>query len=115
MERLHIQPERLNPAKPVKAMSFLEVTHKGNRELLKKYMRYGIGVTNLSISVLRTEMIWVRNFLSEAGREDICQATGKQMEEYFLLLRRFLPEIPCQPALVGGIDEPLRNLRVRMA
>lgn len=89
MERLHIQPERLNPAKPVKAMSFLEVTHKGNRELLKKYMRYGIGVTNLSISVLQVEMIWVRNFLAEigqTGREDICRITGKQMEEYFLKL-----------------------------
>ena len=89
MERLHLQPERLNPAKPVKVLSFLEVTHKGNRELLKKYMRYGIGVTNLSASLLRIEMIWVRNFLSEigqTGQEDIRRVTGKQMEEYFLKL-----------------------------
>ena len=86
MERLHIQPERLNPAKPVKALSFLEVANKGNRDLLKKYMRYGIGVTNLSISVLQVEMIWVRNFLSEteqAGQDDVRRATGKQMDGYF--------------------------------
>ena len=86
MERLHLQPERLNLAKPVKALSFLEVTHKGNRELLKKYMRYGIGVTNLSISVLQREMIWVRNFLSEirqGEQEDVCRVTEKQMEDYF--------------------------------
>lgn len=53
MGRLHLQAERLNPSNPVKRLSFLEVPHKGNRELLKKYMRYGIGVTNLSISALR--------------------------------------------------------------
>ena len=83
MERLHLQPERLNPSSPVKKLSFLEAPHKGNRELLKKYMRYGIGVTNLSISALRQEMTWVRNFLSEIGQEDICQITEKQMDGYF--------------------------------
>lgn len=86
MERLHIQPERLNPANPVKALSFLEVTHKENRELLKKYMQYGIGVTNLSISALQREMTWVRNFLSEVGQgeqEDVCRVTEKQMDDYF--------------------------------
>ena len=83
MERMHLQAERLNPSNPVKRLSFLEVPHKGNRELLKKYMRYGIGVTNLSISALRREMTWVRNFLSETGQEDVTGITEKQMDAYF--------------------------------
>lgn len=86
LERLRLQPERVNPSRPVQKLSFLEVTHKKNRELLKKYMRYGIGITNLSISSLRIEQIWVRNFLSEIGQgeqEDIRTVTEKQMEEYF--------------------------------
>ncbi len=88
MERLHLQPERINPASPVKRLSFLEVTHKGNRELLKRYMRYGIGVTNLSISKLRIEQIWVKDFLAglDRGEQDVCTATAAQMEEYFLKL-----------------------------
>ena len=88
MERLHLQPERINLASPVKRLSFLEVTHKGNRELLKRYMRYGIGVTNLSISKLRIEQIWVKDFLAglDRGEQDVCTATAAQMEEYFLKL-----------------------------
>ena len=83
MERLHLQPERLNPSSPVKRLSFLEVPHKGNRDLLKKYMRYGIGVTNLSVSALRREMTVVRNFLAETGQQDICRITEKRMDGYF--------------------------------
>lgn len=86
MERLHLQPERLNPSSPVKKLSFLEVTHKANRELLKKYMRYGIGITNLTIGALRRDMIWVREFLAEIAQEEqesILTVTERQMEEYF--------------------------------
>lgn len=39
LERFHFQPERINPSNPVKRLSFLEVTHKRNRELLKQYMQ----------------------------------------------------------------------------
>ena len=67
MERLHLQPERTNPANPVKRLSFLEVAHKGNRELLKKYMRYGIGVTNLSVSMLQMEQLWGEGLPGRAG------------------------------------------------
>lgn len=45
MERFRIQPERLDTAYPIKTISFAEVTHRKNRELLKKYIRYGLGVT----------------------------------------------------------------------
>ena len=83
MERLHLQPERLNPSSPVKKLSFLEIPHEGNRDLLKKYMRYGLGVTNLSVSALRREMTWVRNFLAEMGPQDACSITEKQMDSYF--------------------------------
>lgn len=86
MERLHLQPERLTPSNPIKRLSFLEVTHKGNQELLKKYMRYGIGATNLSVSSLRREMILIRKFLSEIGQDgqtDAAEITEGQMDDYF--------------------------------
>lgn len=86
MERLRIQPERMDASAPVTYLSFLEVRHKRNRDLLKKYLRYGIGITNLSISVLRSELIMVRKFLEEtkqAEDEDICMVTPEQMDTYF--------------------------------
>ena len=63
-----------------------EVTHKKNRELLKKYIRYGLGITNLSVSVIRGEHSAIRNFLNDICQdenEDVCSVTPAQMDDYF--------------------------------
>lgn len=86
LERFYFQPERINPSNPVKRLSFLEVTHKRNRELLKQYMQYGLGITNLVIANLRSEMIVVRRFLAGLNQnedENVCMVTEQQMEVYF--------------------------------
>ncbi|WP_455437591.1 tyrosine-type recombinase/integrase [Hungatella hathewayi] len=86
MERFYFQPGRIDLSNPVLTLSFIEVTHKRNRELLKKYMRYGLGITNLTIANLRSEMYQVRNLLMELTQEettDICAVTSEQMEAYF--------------------------------
>lgn len=86
LERFYFQPERINPSNPVKRLSFLEVTHKQNRELLKQYMQYGLGITNLAITNLRGEMIMVRNFLADLNQkedEDVCTVTEQLMDTYF--------------------------------
>lgn len=85
MERMHLQPERIDPAAPVMSLSFAEVTNKENRKLLQKYLRYGIGITNLSISSLRTEFIVVRKFLGDMNQpetENICMVTEQQMDAW---------------------------------
>lgn len=86
LERFHFQPERIEPSIPVKRLSFLEVTHERNRELLKQYMRYVLGITNLTINSLQAEFLYVRNFLEELEQEDnedICRITEEQMNAYF--------------------------------
>lgn len=86
MERIYLQPERVDEACPVKILSFIEVTHRRNREMLKQYTRYGLGITNLSIKVLRTEHSIVRGFLEEMDQSedtDICKVTPQQMDAYF--------------------------------
>lgn len=94
MERFHFQPERLDPARPVKYLSFLEVGHKGNRKLLKQYMQYGLGITNLAINNLRGEFLYVRNFLAwidQSGGYDVLTSTPKQMDRFFQdLLKKHL-------------------------
>ncbi len=86
MERFRIQPERLDPSSPVLTISFAEVTHRENRRLLQMYLKYGIGITNLSISNLRTEQIYLRKFLKELNQseiENVCMVTEQRMDEYF--------------------------------
>lgn len=102
MERFYFQPERIDLSNPVLTLSFIEVTHKRNRELLKKYMRYGLGITNLTIANLRSEMYHVRNLLMELVQEeatDICAVTSEQMDAYF----QELQERKIQPATFNKI------------
>lgn len=85
MERMHLQPERIDPAAPIMSLSFAEVTNKENRKLLQKYLRYGIGIANLSISSLRTEFLVVRKFLGDMNQpetENICMVTEQQMDAW---------------------------------
>lgn len=86
MERMHLQPERVDPSGEVCSLSFAEVKHKGNRKLLQTYLKYCIGITNLSISNIRKEFLDVRSFLVElnqAENENVCTLTTEQMNSYF--------------------------------
>ena len=86
VERLHLKPERLNPSKPIRNISFLEVPHKKNREYLKKYIRYGLGITELSLSAIIMEMRYIRSFLSALNmkqEETVCCVTSERIEYYF--------------------------------
>ena len=81
LERFKLEPERINPASPVISLSFVEVTHDGNRALLQKYARYSLGLTDLSVNALRTEVTEIRGFLQELD-EDACKVTQSQIKSY---------------------------------
>lgn len=88
LERFHFESTRINPASPVLSLSFAEVTHIENRRLLQQYMKYGLGITHLSISNLREELTMVRRFLKWLdGRmdisEDVCGIGSGTIEDYF--------------------------------
>lgn len=63
LERIHIAGERINQSNPPGRLSFEEVRNKTNRELLKKYMRYLLAVSDISLSIIRTKNSYVRNYL----------------------------------------------------
>lgn len=69
MERLHLQKERINPSRPVRSISFLEVHNPDSRELMKKYVRYQIGLTDLSIGSVFQEFLYLRRFQEEIPPE----------------------------------------------
>lgn len=91
MGRFHLEAERLNPAKPVRSISFLEITNLGNRNMLKKYMRYTIGLTTLALSDICQEFYLVRKFLVRLPPDlDICWINRQQMEQSLWLLEKEL-------------------------
>lgn len=93
LERLHLEPERIDPANAIVSFSFAEVSHDRNRELLQKYMRYGLGLTSVTIRYLQGEMLEIRAILQEM-KEDACEVTEIQMEGYIkgLQAKKIKPE-----------------------
>lgn len=86
LERFYFEPERVDLSNPIRSLSFLEVTHQHNRELLKQYMRYTLGITNLTINTIRKELLYVKNFLVELGQDswaDVCTVRERQLNAYF--------------------------------
>lgn len=78
LDRFHFESTRINPSNLVHSLSFVEVGHIGNRRLLQQYMKYGLGITHLSISSLRNELHIVRRFMEylddrAAMARDVCR------------------------------------------
>ena len=140
VELLHLKSERLNPAKPIHNISFLEVPHKKNREYLKQYIRYGLGITDLSLQSLTMEMRYIRSFLSALNmkeEETVCCVTLEQIDSYlrqleekelqaksynaqvmailrffhFLQARRYINRIPFQKDFYLKKEVPLHHNR----
>lgn len=116
LERFQIQPERLDAANPVAAISFVEVSHPKNRELLKRYIRYGLGVTNIAISVIRSEHYIIRNFLTDIRQkedEDVCSVTPAQMDDYFSRQRQRTIQAETYNKIVMSIYHFFNYLKVK--
>ena len=61
LERFQFDATRYDPTRPVKRISFLDIADKGNREYLKKYVKYQLGVTGASV-----QNIWARTYITKA-------------------------------------------------
>lgn len=99
LDRFQLQPERINESNEVKSLSFLEVASKENRDLMKKYARYSIGITNITIGVIRAELINIRKFLIYLNQTNVCTVASEQMNEYFRIQR----EKEIKPGTYNGI------------
>lgn len=89
LERFHFSKERMNPSNPVESISFKEITHLENQTILRKYMRYLFGITDLSISTIRTKFLELRNFLIEfdAVEKPIYQVEDIKIQKYLEMVR----------------------------
>ena len=77
---------RINPAKPIRTISFIEIEDKENRKYLQKYMKYCLGITHLTIGVIYSEFTHIRNFmvwLEKNDPQDVRHIVEETMKAYF--------------------------------
>lgn len=90
LERFHFSRERMNPSKPVDLISFKEVTNLENQKILKKYLRYLFGITDLSISTIRIKQLELRTFLAHFNGEQkpIYEMEAEKIQKYLESIQR---------------------------
>lgn len=124
MDRIHVQRERINPAKAVDTISFLEISNRDNRNLAKQFVKYNLGLTDLSVNSICQEFSYIRRFLSSLPPDiSACGGSSGQVEKalqqfenneqaeksynsalsavvhfyQFLKVRNYISETPFQP------------------
>lgn len=90
LERFHFSRERVNPSKTVESISFREITQEENKKYLKKYMRYALGITDISICNIQMRFFKIRNFLQAFNGEEknICEIQEEKIHLYLEDLRK---------------------------
>ena len=85
LERFRFAPERINPSQKIESISFAEVMFLENRTLLKEFMKYELGVTDLAISSAYETFRILRNFLQTMDGKNInaCKCPTEYIDKYF--------------------------------
>lgn len=86
LSRFCFEKERVNQSNMVRTVTFQTVRHLQNRRLFQEYMKYGIGLSTLSLSSLREEAHYIQSFLAyynETEFEDARKLTGENIDRFF--------------------------------
>lgn len=89
MDRFHFSQERINPSRPVHRITFYEVKNQENRKILKEFVKYEVGITDLVIGNIRSRCGYVKKFMQYFEEESsILTLTPKQIDGYFNELQK---------------------------
>ena len=80
---------RYDPTRPVKRILFLDISDKDNREYLKMYVKYQLGVSGLSVQNIWGRVYITKAFLRFLDREELKaeKLTAAEIDRYMRLLQ----------------------------
>ena len=86
LSRFCFEKVRVNQSNMVRTITFQTVRHLQNRKLLQEYMKYGVGLSTLSLSSLLEESHYIQGFLAyynETEFKDARKLTGEKIDTFF--------------------------------
>lgn len=81
LDKLKIAEERLNYSQTIKTVNFSDIKNNGNKELIKKFMRYQLGSTELSVSTIMNRIRYLR-IMSNYIEKDFKDYTLQTVHDY---------------------------------
>jgi len=86
IERFKLDESRVNESNLVVTLSFLNIDNAENKEIFQEYIKYLIGLTDLSISSIRSIKYRVEEFILHIGKKSILDVTPYDIDDYIELL-----------------------------
>lgn len=90
LDRFSLPEQRRNESCPIRSFDFLEIKNRKNRRRMQDYVRYLIGISDLSLKAIQVQIFAIRRALVYLDQLsiDLEQVTFREWEEYFLALGR---------------------------
>lgn len=81
-ERFKLDESRVNESNTVVTLSFLNIDNTDNKHILQEYIKYLIGLTDLSMSTIRTIKYRIEEFILHIGNKSVLEVTPYDIDKY---------------------------------
>ncbi len=115
LDRFQFDESRYDPSRPVNRISFLDISDKKNRKLIKEFVKYQLGVTSSSV-----QNIWRQSYITKAflryldeTKLAVDKLTAAEIDPYFRRLQNENAQIATFNDKVTEIHSFFRFLTVR--
>lgn len=82
MQRFSLDEARVNESDRIETFSFMSIENKENMKELQEYVKYLIGLTDLSLSTIRTIKYRLEEFIIYIGSKSIYQISAYDIDAY---------------------------------
>lgn len=83
LDKFQIEENRLNKVTVIKTINFTSINNIESREIVKTYMKYLLGTTELTISTLSNELSVFTHFCNSLGNKNLTCVTADDCKRYF--------------------------------
>lgn len=82
MDRFNIDEARVNESDRIRKLSFMGIESKNNRRALQEYIKYLIGLTDMSLSTIRAVKYHLEEFVIHIGNKHVHDVTASDIDSY---------------------------------
>lgn len=83
IDRFHLDESRLNLSCPIDILSFLAIDNLKNKQLVQKYIKYMIGVTDFSVNTIRNKLGVLKEYIIGLSDKSILESDTYDFDSYF--------------------------------
>lgn len=82
MDRFTFDEARVNESDKIETLSFLDIENTENKKTVQNYVKYLVGLTDMSLSTIRSIKYRLEEFVISIGRKSLYDVSAYDIDEY---------------------------------